>query len=153
MGAQITFNFQQWSALFPEFSSTVNEVQAGLYFAVVGSLHRNDGNGPVNDPATQTNMMYLALAHLCFLYLGTNAQPATQLVGRITSAAEGSVNVQTDYGQNVDQSQAFWIQTKYGALYWQMSNPYRRMRYYPGSGFPGVPVGTPWPSPWPTPWN
>lgn len=131
MGIQVTLNFDAWIAQFPEFSNTVSEVQFQLWLVVATTLHRNDGGGPVSNVQSQTVLLSLALAHLCFIYLGTNTQPSAQVVGRINSASEGSVAVTTDYGANVSQSEAFWTQSKYGALYFQMTSVYRVMRYIP----------------------
>jgi hypothetical protein len=137
MGVQVTLDYPTWAALFTEFSVTVNETQWGLWLNVLTStLVANDGTGPVTQAQTQTTLLQFALAHLLFLYLGTNTQPAAETVGRINSAAEGSVNVATDYGQNISASQAFWVQSKYGAIYWQMTNIYRRFIYNPGTTGP-----------------
>jgi hypothetical protein len=149
MGVSVTFDYTAWSALFPEFLTTVTEHQAIALFGVVTStLQRNDGGGPISKTATQSTLLNYAVAHLAFLYNGTNTQPAAQVVGRINSATEGSVTVQTDYGNNVSQSQAFWLQSKYGSFWWAATNQYRRMRYLPGPAtnfYPATPfVGPNW---------
>lgn len=137
MGVAVTFNYAAWAVQFPEFSN-LSEDQATMYFTIATTLHRNDGGGPVSTAATQTQLLNYVTAHLAFLYSGTAASPASPLVGRITNATEGSVSVQTDYGANIPQNMAFWIQSKYGATYWAMTAPYRTMRYVPprqGFGF------------------
>jgi hypothetical protein len=149
MGCVVAFNYSAWIALFPEFSTTVIEAQATVLFDIVAStLQRNDGGGPISKPTTQLNLMNYAVAHLAFLYNGTNTQPAAQVVGRINSATEGSVSVQTDYGSNISVSAAFWLQSKYGSFWWAATNQYRRMRYIPGpptNFYPGTPfVGPNW---------
>lgn len=147
MGIQITFDYAAWAQQFPQFSSTVDEAQANIYFTIATTLHRNDGGGPVSTAATQTQLLNYVVAHLAFLYSGTNTQPAAQTVGRISSASEGSVSVQTDYGNNVSQSMAFWIQSQFGATYWAMTAAYRTMRYIPGVCGGGGSFGTgllPW---------
>jgi|SRR5580700_1223699 hypothetical protein len=154
MGIQVTLTYGPWIALFPEFSNTVSEAQFSLWLIVTTTLHRNDGGGPVTNAQSQTTLLSLALAHLCFIYLGTNTQPAAQTVGRINSASEGSVAVTTDYGANVSQSMAFWIQTKYGALYWQMTSVYRTMRWIPNPR-PAITsnIYGPGPGPWGNGWG
>jgi len=149
MGVVVAFNYSTWAALFPEFSTTVSAPQAQVLFDVVtATLQRNDGGGPISKAATQSTLLNYAVAHLAFLYNGTNTQPAAQLVGRINSATEGSISVQADYGANVSQSQAFWITSKYGAMWWAATNQYRRMRYFPGpptNFYPNTPfVGPGW---------
>ncbi|MDE3023802.1 MAG: DUF4054 domain-containing protein, partial [Pseudomonadota bacterium] len=61
-----------------------------------------------------------------------NGQAASPLVGRINSATEGSVSVTADMGA-VTNTQAWYMQTKYGAAYWQASAPYRNFQYRTGS--------------------
>jgi hypothetical protein len=57
-------------------------------------------------------------------------------VGRISSATQGSVTVQTEL--NVLPGQASWYsQTKYGLDFWQATAGYRLARYKPGQLQPG----------------
>ncbi len=147
MGVVVAFNYAAWAALFPEFSLTVDEAQADVYFEIATGFVRNDGGGPVTSAQTQTDLLNFVTAHLAFLYSGTNTQPAAQLVGRISNAAEGSVNVATDYGNNVSQSMAFWLQSKYGALFWARTAVYRTARYLVGRNNLGL-AGPPFPGPW-----
>ena len=60
---------------------------------------------------------------------GTTAGPSP-LVGRITSATEGSVSVSTQF--DVPPGSAQWFaQTLYGAEFWTATAAYRTMRYLP----------------------
>ena len=45
--------------------------------------------------------------------------PAPAIVGRISSASEGSVSVSSEYKDSGSPSEAFFTQTKYGAMFWQ----------------------------------
>lgn len=131
MGAIATFNFQTWSQRYPEFTGVGSDL-AQLYFAEACLYHANDGSGPVPDQATQTILLYMATAHIAQLYkLRDGNKPVSELVGRITDASEGSVSVSADFGEGVKAAQAWWIQTKYGASYWQASTPFRVFRYIP----------------------
>ena len=60
-----------------------------------------------------------------------NGEAASPLVGRINNATEGSVTVGTDMGQ-VPFTAAWFLQTKYGAAFWQATAPFRTMQYVPG---------------------
>lgn len=131
MGVAVVLSYNTWLARFPEFSNTVNDAAFGQLLGVASVLHRNDGKGPVSNAVVQSQLLGMAVAHIAFLQYGTNSQPASQVVGRINNASEGSVSVATDYGTEVSQSMAFWVQSKYGALYWQMTAVYRTMRYLP----------------------
>ncbi|MCC8963767.1 DUF4054 domain-containing protein [Bradyrhizobium sp. Pear76] len=132
MGVVVQFNYAQWAATYPEFGATVNQTQAQNYFQIATSIHRNDGGGPVCDPTIQLNLLNMLTAHVAALFGPpvAGAQPST-IVGRISSASEGSVSVQAAYSNNVSQQMAWFIQTKYGAMYWTAAAPFRTMRYVP----------------------
>ena len=131
----VVFDYTTFTDMFPELSG-VTDPAATIYFGMATMYIRNDGGGPVNDPVKQSNMLYLTTAHIArLLSQQTNGVPTTggtdapsPLVGRISSAAEGSVNVSAEMvGQTA--SSAWWQQTQYGALVWQMLATYRTMRY------------------------
>ena len=128
MGAIATFNYEAWVALFPEFAS-VQGAQAQLYWNIATGYLDNTGCGRVPDVPTQTTLLNLLTAHIAtLLATSTSAngqtQPASTLVGRISQAAEGSVNVSAEFDANGSPSEAFFLQTKYGTMYWQMVKPY-----------------------------
>lgn len=132
MGVIVTFNYAQWIATFPEFTATVNPTQAQSYFDLATSIHRNDGGGPVNNAAQQLTLLNLVTAHIAAMFAPPAAgQTASGIVGRINSATEGSVSVQAAYSNNVSEQMAWFIQTKYGAMYWTATAPFRTMRYRP----------------------
>lgn len=119
-------------------------VMAGLYL-------RNDGTSPVRSVQSQTMLMYMLTAHLLQISFGPNGEGAIAggggavgLVGRIASAGEGSVNVSMDYPSTPNN--AWFLQTPYGADFWQATANYRRARYLPGptrfgNGISGGSVG------------
>lgn len=131
MGVVATFNYAAWAALYPEFSN-VSQNQAQGFFDQATIFHRNDGGGPVSTIAIQLSLLNMLTAHLAFMSMGTAAQPASQLVGRISNASEGSVSVQAEYADATPSSMAWYVATKYGAAYWQATAPYRTMRYIGG---------------------
>ena len=142
MGFQVTFDYAGFVATFPELAN-VDQATVSAWFSVSGStVCRNDGLGPVNNLATATTLMNFATAHLIALFASqVNGQPNTtsasavpspNLVGRIQSATEGSVTVNTEMPQPPSGTAAWWMQTKYGAFWWQATAPYRTMRYIPG---------------------
>jgi hypothetical protein len=145
MGVIVTFNYTQWIAnpLYAGFASTVDSNQAQSYFDIATTIHRNDGGGPVNSVAQQLNLLNMLVGHLAALFAPPAAgqQPST-IVGRISSASQGSVSVQAAYSNNVTEQMAFFVQTKFGALYWVSTAPFRTMRYIPNKNR-GV-VGPPW---------
>ncbi len=127
--------------MFPEFTGRVAAPQATGFFARAGLMLPNSDTGPVADPATRTAMLYLVTAHMAQLH-GSIApgQGPSGLVGRVSSAGEGSVSVSADMGPVTAQS-AYWLQTPYGAEFWQAMAPYRLgARYVPPPRRPGLGV-------------
>lgn len=142
--APVQFSYSLWIGQFPEFSALSPE-QGLFYFDLATVIQRNDGTGPVRNPTTQLNLLNLLTSHMATLYsqsLGDQSpgapKPANSPVGRINSATEGSVTVQTDYGTVTSQQQAFMIQSKYGATWWALTAQYRTARYIPGTLQPGA---------------
>lgn len=131
MGVIVQFSYPQWAALYPTLAASVNQAQATSYFGIATSIHRNDGGGPVNDATQQLNLLNMLTAHIAQLFAPQNGQPASTLVGRISSATQGSVSVQAAYSNNVSEQMAWFVQTEYGAMYWTATSPYRTMRYIP----------------------
>jgi hypothetical protein len=139
MSNPVCFSYSAWVLSFPELSS-VSQVMAEGYFAYAEIIQRNDGTGPVSSDKTQLMLLNLLTAHICVLNTQTygDAQPGAPkpaggaMVGRVNSATEGSVTVSSDYGASVPFNAAWFLQTRYGAMWWQMTGPYRTMRYTPG---------------------
>lgn len=131
MGVQVTFNYAAWVARYPEF----NSVDPNLVNAIVAEAqihHRNDGGGPIIDPVAQLVYLNMVVAHLVSMNAPqANGQPAPPLVGRISNAAEGSVNVAVENAYPPGTPQ-WWQQTKYGSAYYAATLPYRTMRYVRG---------------------
>jgi hypothetical protein len=145
MGVIVQFSYAQWIAnpLYSGFAATVDSSHAQSYFDIATTIHRNDGGGPINDATQQLNLLNMLVGHLAALFAppAPGQQPST-IVGRISSASQGSVSVQAAYSNNVTEQMAFFVQTKFGALYWVATAPFRTMRYIPNKNR-GV-VGPPW---------
>lgn len=122
-----------FQALFPEFAYVNGDVLKEWY-SLAGVLYlRNDGTGPVRTDAAQGSLMNLLTAHLLKLFYpapcsGGSVAP----VGRIATATEGSITVNLEYAGDIPESAAFYLQTQYGAAYWNATSIYRRFRYVPG---------------------
>ncbi len=131
MSVVVTFDFSAWKSIFPEFGN-VTQAQAMQYFAEATIIQSNNGSwtNPISDPVIQLALLNILTAHIAYLRVGTTDNPAGQLVGRINSASEGSVNVGAEMDLPPGSPQWF-AQTKYGAQWWQMTAQYRTMRYIP----------------------
>jgi hypothetical protein len=129
------FNYSAWVQTFPELQG-ITQPAALNYFSMATLYVRNDGRGPINDPNLQATLMNLTTAHVAKLLsqqtagvpTTDGAEPPGGVVGRITSATEGSVSVQAEMPEQ-PQGAAWWNQTTYGAMAWKMMAPFRTMRY------------------------
>lgn len=126
----VAFDYPSWIALFPEFSSAVPAAMAQQYFSMACQYVANTPVSVVpfvdayNTPV-RANALNLVTAHIAAL-LGPNSN---ETVGRVATATQGSVSVSLDMGQT-SQNAAWWQQTKYGAMAWEMLKPYRSFRYF-----------------------
>jgi len=118
----VTFSPQLFTQRYPEFNA-LDPVLLGLYFNEATMYCRNDGGGPVHDIQTLTAFLNMLTAHIAALNGGVNGQSATALVGRVSSASEGSVHISVE--MKVPDTASWLMQTKYGAAYWEASKPYR----------------------------
>lgn len=140
----VAFNYQAWVTRYPEFAS-IDAPTAALYFAEAGLYLDNSATSLVTDGPTRLMLLNMITAHIAQLNRVVNGAAASDLVGRIDSATQGSVSV-TAVMDTVPGTAAWFVQTKYGAAYWQATAAYRTMRYFPRP-FCGYPrVGVPfWP--------
>lgn len=125
--AVVTFVYADWSALYPELVASTSAPQALAYFNRACLILNNTDSSIVADITERTNLLYLLTAHLAAL--GQSKAVAAGLVGRITSASEGTVSlgVQGDLGGGMGAG--YYQQTEYGWLYWLATASYRTARY------------------------
>ena len=152
----VTFNFAEFTGLFPEFAGlTSQQAQTAFNFATLQL--DNSCCSRVQNANVRLSLLYMLTAHLLFLSNGSNdgagnIVPPPGIVGHIDSATEGSVSVAASLSSNVGQSQAYYAQTKYGIQYWQATAQFRTALYlappcdpanplWVGVGGPGVVVG------------
>lgn len=126
----VVFDADQFKARFPEFF-VLDNAALSLLFDEATLLVDNTVKSRVQQIEHRRPLLYLLTAHLAKIYLGTNGEPPMGIVGRINQATEGSVSVGSDMGQ-VPFTAAYFMQTKYGAEFWQMSARWRQARYIPG---------------------
>jgi hypothetical protein len=134
----IVFNLQTFLARYPEFSG-LSDAQLQAYFEEAQLYCGNNTQNPAFCDGTLGTLLNMLTAHIAWLNAprdasGTPAQtgqPASPIVGRIANASEGSVSVAADMGDATagGPSQAWYMQTKYGAAYWYATAGYRTARY------------------------
>lgn len=154
----VVFNFQTWTTMFPEFANCDPGAASGWFnraCALCSDTVRQVLASSINAPPGTLNTplqtaLYLLTAHIGWLNAPRDAlgnptsgtgsgQPpiaaqAPAVVGRVSSASEGSVSAQLDYGaaDAGSPSQAWYVQTRYGAEYWALTSATRTMQYVPG---------------------
>jgi hypothetical protein len=129
MGTQVAFVYADWVAAFPMYVSVPQAAVTGFILSSAESYCRNDGGGPVDDPATQLNLLWLMVAHLVQLTYPNGTSQSVGPVGRVSAAGEGSVHVAMEFPTTPNN--AWFLQTPWGALFWQMTAGYRMGLYKP----------------------
>lgn len=144
----VVFDAAEFIALYPVFTGLANGVMQNNFNDATFMLN-NSCCSAVRDANERLILLYKLTAHLLILNAGTNDGAGNTttpqgIVGRIDSASEGSVSVSAAYNATVGESEAFFIQTPYGAAFWQMTAPYRSALYIPPPAFgpngPGLDV-------------
>jgi hypothetical protein len=133
--AEAVFNYTAWAAMFPELANGgVTSTVADIYFTSATFLLDNSKCSVVRDPKRRLFLLNYIVAHLASI--GGYPLPAgatgpagpSGMVGRVANATEGTVSVGSDMGPVTNQ-QAWWLQSQYGATYWEMTRYLRTMRY------------------------
>lgn len=131
--AVAVFNYAAWTARYPEFAS-VPEPLANLFFAEATLLLDNTDCSPVQDVAQRLVLLNMLTAHIAALSGSTSTGTYVSgggSVGRVSEAQEGTVKVSFDMGKSSSEQAAYFLQTPYGALFWQLTARYRTARYVP----------------------
>jgi hypothetical protein len=121
------FEYQTWAFQFPELAVSVPPGQAAGYFARACNFISNTPRSRIQDIPTRTALLYLATAHIAAMNATVNGQAPSNLVGRISSATEGSVSVSTE--MTAPGSAGWWATTRYGYECWSAMAPYRTFHY------------------------
>jgi len=129
--AVAVFDFTAFSARYPAIATAIGQPLATAYFAEAGLYVSNLDSSRIADIPTRSLILNMVTAHIALLNgAGTGGQALP--VGRISSAAEGSVSVQTQLDIPAGSS-AWFAQTQPGLAAWQALTPYRQAIYVPGS--------------------
>lgn len=132
----VVFDPAAFKARYPEFVN-VSDTLLQAYFDEATIYLANTEDSRVQDVAQRGVLLNMLVAHIAQLNAGSTTQPASPLVGRVNTATEGSVSVGADMGV-VPFTAAWFLQTKYGASFWQATARYRTMQYVSGRSYPGA---------------
>ena len=128
----VVFDYAGWSARYPELAAWVGQPLAQAYFDNdVAVLFDNSAASPVQDLTKRAALLNMIVAHVAALNAPLGGQASSPLVGRINSATEGSVSVQAEMAPPSNTS-AYWMQTKYGAAFWQATASMRTFQHVAG---------------------
>lgn len=132
MSGVVTFDPVVFAQRYPQFAAVSAPVLQSLFDEATLFLNNTPGS-IVRDVTERTVLLNLVTAHvgtLSGVAAPAGAGSTATQVGRVSSAAEGSVSASLDMGA-VPNTAAWWLQTQYGATYWQATAKYRTMRYLP----------------------
>jgi hypothetical protein len=142
----VVFDPVEFVAAYPAFATVTNPA-LDMSFQLATLQLDNSCGSRIKDAAKRQLFLYLLTAHITALKDGQNGQPPPGIVGRVDKATEGSVSVSADMG-TMAYGQAYYMQTQWGALYWQATAKFRSMVYIQapavcadfngGIGFPGA---------------
>lgn len=126
----VTFDPAAFIALYPAFAAVPTGTLTS-YFTMAESFLDNTPCSIVQNLGLRTTLLYLITAHIAFLFGRAASGDGTSaaVVGQMVSAGEGSVNV--SFAASANKNAAFWMQSQYGAIYWQMILPFRSFHYMP----------------------
>lgn len=129
----VAFDAAYFAVRYPGFSA-VGSALLNDYFSEAGILLNNTASSIVRDASTGGRryiLLHMLTAHIAQLNSGANGQAPSGLVGRISAATQGSVNVSTDMGQQ-PMAAAYYLQTPYGTQFWNMTADLRAGGIYAG---------------------
>jgi hypothetical protein len=135
----VIFDYPHWMAAYPEFAA-VTQPRAQGFFDQACVFCDNTACSPVPyNPGPRAIYLDMLTAHIAALSGGLDpcgvvaGGSGAGVVGRITSASEGSVSVSVgDMGQGDGPNAAWYYQTRYGAMYWTATAQYRTWQYFLG---------------------
>lgn len=126
MSNVVVFDPAAFKVVFDEFA-TVPDAKLNYYFNLAATTILDNSENACIPLAERTILFDLLVAHQAELKKRIE-EGNSGLVGRISSASEGSVSISTDY--QIQGNTAQWYnQTPYGAQYWAMTAKYRTFTY------------------------
>lgn len=123
-GGVVVFDVDQFREQYPTI--TANDAQLEGYFMLAESMLNNTRCSVVKNLDTRRQLLYMLTAHIATI--NDNNENGNPLVGRVSSATEGSVSISADYGQ-MGNNERWYLQTPHGAMYWQLTAKYRSALY------------------------
>jgi hypothetical protein len=143
----VVFVPADFKASFPSFA-TVADAALAMSFQLATLQLSNGCGSRIKDAAKRELFLNLLTAHITALKDGENGQPPAGIVGRVSSATEGSVSVKSEVDTSGVYGKDYYAQTQWGFMYWNATAKFRTMVYIAappvcadfngGLGFPGA---------------
>ena len=121
----VEFVVAEFREMYPKI--TASDLQLESFFYEAELLFNNTSKSCVKDLKKRKVLLYMIVAHLATLF--QKALAGNGLVGRLSSASEGSVSISSEYSVSQVGGEKWWSQTPWGADYWTLSAPYRVLNY------------------------
>ncbi len=125
--AVVVFDPAEFKLQFPQFVN-VNNATLEFYFDEASLYLTNDSGSAIENLNRRKRLLYLLTAHLAILFGALNTNGSIPVVGRVESATEGSVSASFKY--DAPFTMEWFIQTQYGAAFWQSTSSDRGFRYF-----------------------
>lgn len=122
----VTFDANVFKAAYPVFS-TVDATALNLNFTYATFILNNTCRSVVIDATVRETLLNVLVAHITALLQGVNGTPPSGVVGRVDSATQGSVSMTAEFLATLNAQ--WFLQTQWGAMFWQMTATFRGMRY------------------------
>lgn len=141
----VTFDIPTFLATYPEFTGLATggpppttSPQLTAAFALAQTILNNTCCSAVQDANLRDTLLQMLTAHITFLLYGSNdgagnITPPPGIVGRISTATEGSISVAAEFGGDGGPTQDWYTATRYGAMYWVATSNFRTF----------IPIGPP----------
>lgn len=137
--AVAVFNLAAFLARYPEFSAVSPTLLSSL-FLEAGLYLSNCDSSPVQNITRRGMLLNMLTAHIAFIGGALTADGQPKPVGRVSQAAEGSVSATFEGVPPTPGTGAWFMQSQYGAAFWQATTNLRGMHYVPRptnpNGFP-----------------
>ena len=130
--AVVALDIEKFKKQYPVFNNLTPDDVYKRLFALACLKVNNTDNSVITDIEERETLLYLLMAHFAELDPGivdaNGSHGSGGLVGRVSSASEGSVSISSEYAA-MTQNSAWYLQTQYGAMYWELISKYRKFRY------------------------
>ena len=122
----VVFDPAAFKARYPEFAAVANATLAAC-FTEAGLYLSNADNSPVRSLTRRAILLNMLTAHVAYIGGILSADGMPRPVGRLSQAGEGSVSATFE---NLTPGSAAWfMQSQYGAAFWQATTSLRGFRY------------------------